>query len=1423
MIGGFHRPFREVALRQGGTSKAKSSICEVGKCTCLVQGLNVTWVQTGLQTWSPKISIKGIIYHPAFDTSLTRFWLRVVSTTGLGPNGMGEVDPNNAPLQELLVMRKGNPDIVTFLPPREWEAAPKWIAPRDVVPVIYDKEVTVSGTTIVAVPNDGEDADNIVTGVTISDWECVHDTDAGVSVTLYVFKPCADYDDGKMNAAQLFANLGAADQPDGFGGKDEDDVSLYTCSQYYAESECYKVKCFSQWPELIGDRHGNYLGAFKYRAGDCLKSDGSGDRYSTAKSCHDNWKASEVQLAPSLASRPFFCTAYDDTLTKDREEESVTGNTTTAWKTVGCHESGLRLVSYCKGRDGTGANMGHNLIPQIYSAWSWRDYLDGKGTGEEPRKPYGDQAWIEWGYQSLSYQVILADDSFPGGRTGEPGRAGGRAPIEIATAEKLLVEGARPDAADDSQWTPAGGGYMGSDWSPLWVLNGEEDNQTQSVNAMYQYTNWNESRGAAGYSTESNTGSAYRRTMNNFDLPVTSRNPWVGGKYKEMQVSAPSIDCDDRTYHIYWRFRIGKYCWETDEEVYSDWQSDILEETESMKVNGSYHIPGTPIRAGQYVQTGGPRPAPSSQNTTSTMVANTWAKAGKLYVYTPIKHVIPARSIYDPSCNSLYDPPPNSCFVAGTKISTPNNGQKNIEDVKVGDEVLSYDIETNKLEISKVLKIVSPPVRSDLIVVKTEHSANKNTFDHPYFTKNKGWCSYKPQLTKDNYNLDTGQLEVGDIVYYYSENELTPSKIISIKEEIGDVQVYNLTEVSNNGNYFANGILVHNKTYLVCSPRVVNGRLCQGQAMESQDVWLTGTGCRGPTTWEVAGLPPGISFSDPTVSGTPTTPGTYRPTYTITNRGILYGPTPGSTTINGYFEILESTHRNCTTHPEIATNFLLPAGRVGEEYSINLQSIGGTGPYEYFESLNCLAGSCLSFGLELSSDGVLSGTPTKAGSAFIFSVYIKDSSTPAPKTTIPKQFVIRITTLDGPGGGGGELPPGTEVPPNTPGEKKCKGTSDMPDEDDNVRTQTSFWYEYHPNCGSTEDSRWVAPQAVGSSTCAKCVNVGDYQTPPAGYAKCDTCTRTIGRGGPLATPRSPGSTPGSTNNPGPGSSTSTSELKSKLYTAQICAGTVNNWIDVYDESQGGGLQSGSVYRTSNGKCVTNSRNVGQGLNVRALISRSNNAEKIGSSFEYTNCTACTEGEFENPGNTEENDYIVKDCSGGGTFYVPYKSSVTIGKFYRLSNSMCVKVTGQVSGDIAGTVKNSGIQFTTTGTGQNCCKLCLKIPDPNSGTSGAGRGLRGGTLSSPSPNSGNINNNKPGGAGSEPIIIVRDSSTDTTVTFSGKKDSTQPDINPGGERRAIRGSLLTDDGSFDNPFGGSGAMDSECDPTNDGYTDGFLRS
>ena len=160
---------------------------------------------------------------------------------------------------------------------------------------------------------------------------------------------------------------------------------------------------------------------------------------------------------------------------------------------------------------------------------------------------------------------------------------------------------------------------------------------------------------------------------------------------------------------------------------------------------------------------------------------------------------------YSTTCPIVID---TCCFVKGTKISMSDNTIRNIEDVKIGDIVITYNEETKEQEPGEVIGIASP-LKSNIVEYKlSDDVIIKSTTCHPYWVVNKGWSSFSPLLTKELYDFDVEQIEENDILLTIDSKEVIIDKITELITK--KVMTYNL-KISGNHTYYANGILVHNK------------------------------------------------------------------------------------------------------------------------------------------------------------------------------------------------------------------------------------------------------------------------------------------------------------------------------------------------------------------------------------------------------------------------------------------------------------------------------------------------------------------------------------------------------------------------------------------------------------------------------------
>lgn len=158
----------------------------------------------------------------------------------------------------------------------------------------------------------------------------------------------------------------------------------------------------------------------------------------------------------------------------------------------------------------------------------------------------------------------------------------------------------------------------------------------------------------------------------------------------------------------------------------------------------------------------------------------------------------------------MHNPP--TCFVAGTQISLANGDTKNIEDIVVGDEVLSVDMKTMKLESDDVMEI---PIKikkyKKIEIIISDSTKIECSPAHPIWVIGKGWSVYSKEEAKSELSFNVSVIEVGDEVLKNVNGELIKHKIQDIRDTNEFVEMYNVEFVKKNHTFFANGILVHNK------------------------------------------------------------------------------------------------------------------------------------------------------------------------------------------------------------------------------------------------------------------------------------------------------------------------------------------------------------------------------------------------------------------------------------------------------------------------------------------------------------------------------------------------------------------------------------------------------------------------------------
>ena len=128
-----------------------------------------------------------------------------------------------------------------------------------------------------------------------------------------------------------------------------------------------------------------------------------------------------------------------------------------------------------------------------------------------------------------------------------------------------------------------------------------------------------------------------------------------------------------------------------------------------------------------------------------------------------------------------------------TKILYADGTYKEIKDVKVGDQVMSYNTASNQFTKERVEKlIIHPEVMGTYLTI---NGTLKVTSNHPM------WINQKWQ--------DAGMAKIGDRLMTSSGKEIIISSIVTSQPGVNNL--YNLHLDGSDHDYFAEDILVHNK------------------------------------------------------------------------------------------------------------------------------------------------------------------------------------------------------------------------------------------------------------------------------------------------------------------------------------------------------------------------------------------------------------------------------------------------------------------------------------------------------------------------------------------------------------------------------------------------------------------------------------
>ena len=147
----------------------------------------------------------------------------------------------------------------------------------------------------------------------------------------------------------------------------------------------------------------------------------------------------------------------------------------------------------------------------------------------------------------------------------------------------------------------------------------------------------------------------------------------------------------------------------------------------------------------------------------------------------------------------------NCCFPVGTRITMADGSHKNIENVKCGEKILSYNVFNGKFSSWTVFG-VSHPIHP---VYEINNGLLSLTKSHPLYVKKvngkTGWGAIVPKREVVRFRGDGLTLEIGDQLLTSNKEWI---KVTNITCNSVPIQTYNILSFWGKQNFFANDILV---------------------------------------------------------------------------------------------------------------------------------------------------------------------------------------------------------------------------------------------------------------------------------------------------------------------------------------------------------------------------------------------------------------------------------------------------------------------------------------------------------------------------------------------------------------------------------------------------------------------------------------
>lgn len=148
-----------------------------------------------------------------------------------------------------------------------------------------------------------------------------------------------------------------------------------------------------------------------------------------------------------------------------------------------------------------------------------------------------------------------------------------------------------------------------------------------------------------------------------------------------------------------------------------------------------------------------------------------------------------------------------SRIAVGTWVIMGDDTRKSVDNIAVGDVVLSYD-NTKKVYEKKKVTSIDKIMYSRMVRLVLENKLQILTSSDLPFWGEKGWISTNPELTAENtLYKDIRENKVGDYLYYYDVLSTSSDRVAFVEGIMEPMMAYAI-QIEGGGAIIANGFIV---------------------------------------------------------------------------------------------------------------------------------------------------------------------------------------------------------------------------------------------------------------------------------------------------------------------------------------------------------------------------------------------------------------------------------------------------------------------------------------------------------------------------------------------------------------------------------------------------------------------------------------